>query len=126
MDWIKAAFAAVGAVAAYIWGPFDALIIALICVVVIDYITGVLNAALKHELSSGIGFKGLLKKIFIFALVAVAAIADRIVPAANKAIRAAVIMFYIANESISILENAAKLGLPLPVKLKGLLEGMKK
>ena len=119
--WIKGAIAALGGAAAYLWGPWDALINALIALVALDYVTGVKCAAANKRLSSEIGFKGLIKKAVIFALVAVAGVADKVIPATNQAIRAAVILFYIANEAISILENAAELGLPVPEKLKAVL-----
>ena len=112
--WIKSAAAAIGGAAAYLWGPWDALITALIALVAIDYVTGVICAAVNGKLNSSVGFKGLMKKALIFALVAVAGIADRV-------IRAAVILFYTANEAISIMENAAELGLPVPKRLKGML-----
>lgn len=119
--WIKGAIAALGGAAAYLWEPWDALINALIALVALDYVTGVICAAANKRLSSEIGFKGLIKKALIFALVAVAGVADKVIPATNQAIRAAVILFYIANEAISILENAAELGLPVPEKLKAVL-----
>ena len=119
--WIKGAIAALGGAAAYLWGPWDALINALIALVALDYVTGVICAAANKRLSSEIGFKGLIKKALIFALVAVAGVADKVIPATNQAIRAAVILFNIANEAISILENAAELGLPVPEKLKAVL-----
>ena len=119
--WIKGAIAALGGAAAYLWGPWDALINALIALVALDYVTGVICAAANKRLSSELGFKGLIKKALIFALVAVAGVADKVIPATNQAIRAAVILFYIANEAISILENAAELGLPVPEKLKAVL-----
>ena len=119
--WIKGAIAALGGAAAYLWGPWDALINALIALVALDYVTGVICAAANKRLSSEIGFKGLIKKALIFALVAVAGVADKVIPATNQAIRAAVILFYTANEAISIMENAAELGLPVPKRLKGML-----
>ncbi len=121
LDWIKTACAALGGVAAYLWGPWDALIIALIGLVAIDYITGIVKAALLKQLDSAVGFRGLMKKVFIFALVALASIVDKIVPATNQAVRSAVILFYIVNEGLSILENAGELGLPLPGALKSAL-----
>ncbi len=121
IEWLKAAACALGGVAAYIWGPADALIITLVCLAVFDYITGVAKAAIRRELSSGAGFKGLMKKVTIFVLVGLAALVDRIVPAANGAVRSAVIMFYIMNEGLSIVENAGGMGLPLPEKLSDAL-----
>ena len=105
--WIKSAAAAIGGAAAYLWGPWDALITALIALIAIDYVTGVICAAVNGKLNSSVGFRGLMKKAFIFALVAVAGIADRVI--------------YTANEAISIMENAAELGLPVPKRLKGML-----
>lgn len=121
INWIKTAIAALGGVAAYIWGPWDALLTALVAMVAMDYISGVIKAAVLHELSSGVGFKGLLKKLFIFMLVGIATLIDRAIPEANNAVRSAVMLFYIANEGLSIVENAAALGLPLPKALKDAL-----
>ena len=80
---------------------------------------------MQGKLSSAVGFKGLLKKVMIFVLVMVGTVVDMAIPAANHAIRAAVLMFYIANEGLSILENAGQLGLPLPNALKNALEKIK-
>ena len=121
-EYIKIGIAAVGGAIAYVFGPFDGLIIALIAAVALDYATGVAKACVKGELSSEYGFKGLLKKAVIFGVVGLAAMVDRLLPAANEAIRAAAILFYISNEGISLLENAAELGLPLP---KGLTDALK-
>ena len=121
----KTIFAAIGAAIAYVWGPWDALILVLIAFVVTDYITGVIKAASQGQLSSAVGFKGLAKKVMIFVLVAVGSLLDKVIPAANNAIRAAVCMFYIANEGLSILENAGALGLPLPNILKKWLAKLK-
>ena len=121
LNWIKGATAVIGGIAAYIWGGWDPLIIVLVAMVSIDYITGVINAGLQHGLSSQVGFKGLLKKIVIFMIVAVGTLIDRIIPATNAAVRTAVCMYYIANEGLSILENAAEMGLPLPSALKKVL-----
>ena len=122
VDAVKVAAAAVSAAAAYLWGPFDALILTLVAVVCIDYIKGIVKAVILKELSSGIGFRGLMKKMFIFALVALATVIDGMIPAAKDAIRTAVIAFYVANEGISILENAGAIGLPMPKALKNALE----
>ncbi len=124
VDVLRIAAAGIGGIVTYIWGPWDALIIALVAMVVIDYITGVIKAAVQGKLSSLVGFKGLLKKVAIFLLVAVGVMVDRVIPATNEAVRSAVIFFYIANEGLSILENAGELGLPLPAALKKSLEKM--
>ena len=112
-------------VLSYIFGPWDAMIMVLIAVVALDYITGVAYAAVSKTLSSVIGFKGLLKKVFIFVLVALSTMLDKLVPATNGAVRSAVCMFYIANEGLSILENAGRIGLPMPEALKGALVKLK-
>ena len=124
VDVLRIAAAGIGGIATYIWGPWDALIIALVAMVAIDYITGIIKAAMQGKLSSLVGFKGLLKKVAIFLLVAVGVMVDKIIPATNEAVRNAVIFFYIANEGLSILENAGELGLPLPAALKKSLEKM--
>ena len=90
--------------------------------VVLDYITGIAKAAVRRELSSKAGCHGLLKKVAIFVLVAIGTVMDSVIPAANHAIRSAVIMFYIANEGLSILENAGEIGLPMPEALKAALK----
>lgn len=108
----------IAAAATYLFGPWDAMIMVLLAVTALDYATGVACAAVAKELSSSVGFKGLVKKVFTFVLVALAAMLDKLVPSTNGAVRSAVCMFYIANEGISILENAGGLGLPLPNALK--------
>ncbi len=120
------ACAAAGGVLAYLFGPWDAPIMVLLGVVAMDYLTGVACAALAGELSSAVGFKGLLKKVFIFILLALASMVDKLAPATNGAVRSAVCMFYIANEGISILENAGRLGMPLPGALKKALSALQK
>lgn len=121
VDALRIAAAGIGGIVTYIWGPWDALIVALVAMVIIDYITGVIKAAVQGKLSSAVGFRGLLKKVAIFLLVAVGVMVDRVIPATNEAVRSAVIFFYIANEGLSILENAGELGLPLPAALKSRL-----
>lgn len=126
LSWLKGVAAALGGVAAYLWGPWDTLIIVLLACVVTDYITGVAKAWYKKEVSSEVGFRGIVKKVFIFVLVGLATLLDKVIPAANSAIRAAVMLFYIANEGLSIIENAGELGLPLPNALKKALAALKK
>ena len=121
---LKSAIAAIGGVLVWMFGPWDTLIAVLLAFIVLDYLMGVFNAAVQKTLSSSVGFKGLAKKVAIFAMVGLAALLDRVAPM-NGAIRAAVCLFYIANEGISILENAGALGLPLPAKLKDMLVQLK-
>ncbi|GHU81894.1 holin [Bacteroidia bacterium] len=119
---VKVGVAGVGAALAYVYGPLDSLIVVLLCLVALDYITGVACAWMRKTLNSEHGFRGLLKKAMILILVGVAALVDRAVPDLNGMLRAAVCAFYIANEGLSILENAGSLGLPLPRVLVSALE----
>ena len=113
---------AIGGGLGYFLGGFDGLIFALILFVVMDYITGVMCAISDKKLSSSIGFKGICRKILIFTLVGLANIIDLHVIQTGSALRTASIFFYLSNEGISMLENAAHLGLPIPRKLKNVLE----
>lgn len=119
------AFAALGGAVGAVMGGFDGFLYALIVFVVVDYLTGIMVAVLKKELSSEVGFHGIFKKVVIFALVAVGHIVDTYVIQNGSVIRTAVIFFYLSNEGISILENASVLGLPVPQKLKDVLEQLK-
>ena len=106
-------------------GGFDGLLYALIAFVVIDYITGIMSAIIEKHLSSEIGAKGIFKKVLIFFLVGVAHIIDSQIIGDGSAIRTAVIFFYLSNEGISIIENASRIGLPVPEKLKDILAQLK-
>ena len=113
------------AVCGFLFGQMDGLMYALIAFMALDYLTGVLVAAAQKELSSKVGFKGIAKKVIILALVAVGHILDTHVLGGGAVCRSAVSGFYIANEGISILENAAELGLPLPKKLVDVLKQLR-
>lgn len=117
--------AASAAVFGFLWGPFDGLMYALIVFMVMDYISGVLAAIANKELSSYVGFRGIAKKVAILMLVGVGHIIDVHVLGGQAVCRSAVLGFYIANEGISILENASELGLPLPKKLVNVLKQLK-
>lgn len=117
--------ASAAAVCGFLFGEFDGLMYALIAFMVLDYISGVLVAIAQKELSSKVGFKGIAKKVIILSLVAVGHILDVHVLGGGAVCRSAVLGFYIANEGISILENAAELGLPLPKKLVSVLKQLK-
>ncbi len=110
----------VGGLAASLFGQLDTILWALIILMVLDYITGIIKAIYSKTLSSEIGFKGLLRKVLILIIVAVANVVQVLV-GDNIAIREIVIMFYIANEGISILENAAVIMPNMPEKLKDVL-----
>lgn len=124
MDNFKAFSAFLGAVMGYVFGDWDGFILALIIFIIIDYVTGVISAICNKKLSSAVGFHGILKKIFILLLVAVGNILDGVL-GLGGVIRSAVIFFYIANEGISIIENAANIGLPVPQKIRDILEQLK-
>lgn len=119
---IQFLFAGIGGWLGYFLGGCDGLLFALLAFVVIDYITGVMCAIADKTLSSEVGFKGICCKILIFLLVGIANILDVQVIGTGSILRTAVIFFYISNEGVSLLENAAHLGLPVPAKMKAVLE----
>ena len=102
-------------------GGCDGLLYALITFVLLDYVIGVMCAVNEHTLSSEVGFRGICKKVLIFLLVGIANILDVHVIGTGSVLRTAVIFFYLSNEGVSILENAGRLGLPIPKKLKDIL-----
>lgn len=102
-------------------GGVDGILMALIIFTVADYITGVMCAVVDKKLSSSVGFKGIFRKVLIFVLVGVANILDQHIIQNSSVVRTAVIFFYLSNEGISLLENAAYLGLPIPEQLKVIL-----
>lgn len=119
---IQAIFTAIGGWLGYFLGGCDGLLIALIIFVAVDYITGVMCAVADKKLSSEVGFKGICRKVLIFLLVGIANIIDVQVIQTGSVLRTAVIFFYLSNEGVSLTENAAHLGLPVPEKLKAVLE----
>ena len=119
---IQLVFAAVGGFVGWFLGGCDGLLYALLAFVVIDYITGVMCAIVDRKLSSAIGFKGLFKKVLIFTLVGIGHILDTRVIGSGSVLRTAIIFFYISNEGVSLIENAVHIGLPVPQKLKDVLE----
>lgn len=119
---IQVVFAAIGGWLGWFLGGCDGLLYALLAFVVIDYITGIMCAVVDKKLSSEVGFKGIFKKVLIFALVGIGHILDTRVIGNGSVMRTAVIFFYLSNEGVSLLENAAYLGLPIPQKLKSVLE----
>lgn len=122
---MKMAWTALGGALGAVLGGLDGFIMTLTIFVGVDYVTGVLVAITRHKLSSEIGFKGIAKKIAIFCLIAVASLIDANIIKEGNVIRMSVIFFYISNEGISILENVSSLGLPVPNKLKAVLEQLK-
>jgi toxin secretion/phage lysis holin len=119
-------FTALGGYLGWFLGGVDGFMYALITFVVIDYVTGLMVAVLERKLSSEVGFRGIFKKVLIFVMVGIGNIVDIHLIKNGSAIRTAVIFFYISNEGISIIENSAKVGLPIPEKLKDILKQLNK
>ncbi len=119
---IQVIFTGVGGWLGYFLGGCDGLLYALVLFVVVDYITGVMCAAADHKLSSEVGFKGICRKVLIFLLVGIGHVLDAQIIGTGSVLRTAVIFFYLSNEGVSLLENAGHLGLPIPEKLKVVLE----
>ena len=115
-------FTAIGGWLGYFLGGCDGLLFTLLVFITADYITGIMCAIVDRKLSSEIGFKGIFKKVIIFMLVGIAQMIDINVIKTGSVLRAAVIFFYLSNEGVSVLENTAHLGLPVPEKLKEVLE----
>ena len=123
-NFIKVLIAGVAAIVTYLFGGWSALIKILVAFVVIDYVTGVLAAAYHGKLDSNIGLKGIAKKVFIFVIVACGHLVDNAMGIQDM-VRDAAIYFYIANELLSILENAGEIGLPVPDVLKNSIDRLK-
>lgn len=119
---MQVSFAALGGALGSVLGGWDGFLYALVVFVVIDYITGIMCAISDKTLSSEVGFKGICRKVLIFFLVGIANILDVNIIGSGSVLRMAVIFFYISNEGISLLENAARLGLPIPKKIRIVLE----
>lgn len=119
---IQVIFAAIGGWLGYFLGGCDGLLYALIAFVVVDYVTGIMCAISDRTLSSSVGFNGICRKVLIFTLVGIGNIIDVQVLGTPGILRTAVIFFYLSNEGVSIVENSAHLGLPVPEKLKEVLE----
>lgn len=123
---LSGVFAAIGLWLGLFIGPVNGLLIALIVFVLTDYVTGFASAVVRKELSSSVGFKGLARKVLIFLIVGIANVLDVYVLGANAVLRTAVILFYMANEGLSIIENAGEIGLPIPKKLRDVLAQLRK
>ena len=115
---LQAMFTGIGGWLGYFLGGCDGLLYALIAFTVIDYISGVMCGIVDGKLSSSIGFKGICRKVVVFMLVGIASILDTRIFQTGSVLRTAVIFFYLSNEGISLLENAAHLGLPIPTVVR--------
>ena len=118
----QALFISTGTWLCWFLGGWDGLLYSLVAFVAVDYISGILSAVLHCKLSSKVGIKGIFKKVYIFILVGMAHVIDAYIIGEGGLIRAATILFFISNEGISILENASQAGIPVPMKLKNILE----
>ena len=118
---IQVIIAGIGGWLGWFLGESDGLLYTLIAFVAVDYITGVMCAVADKKLSSQVGFKGICRKVLIFALVGIGHILDTQVIGAGSVLRTAVIFFYLSNEGVSLIENTAHLGLPVPEKIKEVL-----
>lgn len=124
-DTLKAILAALCTFFGLIFGEWNGLMFALIMAIVIDYISGIIAAVAEKNLSSEVGAKGIAKKIFMLMIVAVANIIDINVIGEGNVLKSVTMLFYIANECISILENAGRFGVPVPKKLLDVLKQLK-
>ena len=123
---VQAASAAIGAALGYFIGGLDGALYALIAFVCADYLTGVFAAFIRKELSSEIGAKGILKKVTIFIVIGVGNLADIYLLNDGSALRTATIFFYAANELVSLIENCATIGLPVPQVIRDALTQIKR
>ena len=118
---VQMAFTVIGGWIGYFVGGVDGLMTALLIFMVLDYVTGLMCAIADKKLSSAVGFKGICKMVLILMLVGVANVVDIHIVGTGSALRSAVICFYLSNEGLSLLENAAHIGLPIPAKMKDVL-----
>lgn len=123
---IQLMFTVIGVYVGWLIGGFDELLYALVAFAVIDYITGVMVGIIEKKLSSGVGFRGIFKKVLIFIFVGIGHTIDFYVLKNGSAVRTAIIFFYLSNEGLSILENSSKIGLPIPNSLKNIFKDLNK
>ena len=121
----KNIMAAVCTLISFLFGNMEGMLIALIALIILDYISGVIAAAVEKRLSSAVGAKGIAKKIFMLLIVALANIVDINVIGDGHVLKTVTIVFYICNECISLIENAGRIGVPVPKKLLDVLEQLK-
>ena len=121
--WVRGWLAVIGGVFGYLYGDMNGLLIALFVAIVLDYVTGVVKGIILHELSSEVGFRGILRKVLILLVVGLAHVIDNCV-GSGETWRNIAIVFYVCNEGLSILENCVACGLPVPDKLKDILKQM--
>ena len=125
MEVKKTIMAIIAAGSTYLFGVTDSFFIAFIVFVIIDFITGVLGAIFQKKLSSDVGVKGIIRKVGLFALLAIAHITDSVF-GLGGVVRSTIILFLISNEALSVLENLSKMGIIIPKKLQDVLAQIKK
>jgi len=125
LNYIKVIVMALGTGITWLLGTWDTALVVLVSFMVLDYGTGLLRAWINKEVSSDIGLKGIARKAVIFVVLIVAVMLDRLLNTGTWVFRTLVCYFYIANEGISLLENCAGLGLPIPEKIKDALAQLK-
>ena len=118
------ATAGVGTILYFLFGEFDIALQCLLAFIALDYISGIIKAYTNKELSSKIGFRGILKKVGILIIVTVGVLVDRIT-GDSGAVRSLVIYYFVANEGLSIIENLSQTGLPIPKSIKNALKILK-
>ncbi|MCC8074235.1 MAG: phage holin family protein [Clostridiales bacterium] len=118
-NWLSVAVGFSGGIFVFLFGEFDALMKALVVLVVLDYLTGIIKAIINKSVSSEIGYKGILKKVLIFIVIIVSVLIQNVLNN-SVPIREIVLTFFVTNEAISLLENAAQF-IPIPEKLKNVL-----
>ena len=109
----------------FLYGEINGVFLALVALIALDYVTGVIDSIIQKKLSSAVGFRGILKKCMIMLVVAMSYVVDTYVFNLDGILSTAVKFFFIANEGISILENAASIGVPIPKRLIDALEQLK-
>ena len=122
---LKNILAGVCTVLSFLFGDMEGLMIALVALIILDYISGVIAAAVEKRLSSEVGAKGIAKKIFMLLIVALANIVDINVIGDGHVLKTVTVVFYICNECISLIENAGRIGVPVPKKLLDVLEQLR-
>ena len=125
LKYFKAIIAIIGTLFTWLFGVWDTALIVLMTFMVLDYTTGVLRGYVNKELSSDVGLKGIARKAVIFIVLIVAVSLDRLLNTGTWLFRTLTCYFYIANEGLSLLENAISLGVPVPDKLKEALAQLK-
>jgi len=122
---VKTVIATLGTIATYLWGGWNAVLSALVVLASLDYVSGVVAAWRRRELDSRVGARGIARKVGMFVVVAVANIIDRTGGLGEPILRTATIWWYLGNEALSIVENLADIGVPIPERILSALASLK-